>query len=452
MNQQFEVGQNLNLTIKKIGINGEGIGYYNRMAIFVHHALPEENVDIEITEVFPNRLVAKVIETKKVSPHRVTPFCPIYESCGGCQLQHFAPSEVAKSKRGMIIEAIHRYTRRNIPLSIIKDTITGDQEQGYRNKAGLPVRFDGKKNHVGMYEANSRNFIEMDACPIQHPVVNEVIDEVLLLLDKYRVNGLDDKNRKGDVSSLVVRTSQIDEVQVTFVMLKDNSKLKAVVKDLVAQDKRVVSAFKVIENKRQSVGFFNPSLTKLYGKDTINERLSSFNFELKPEAFFQLNPSQANKFYMEMKRLAQLRKNDVVIDAFAGSAPISHYIAGECKQVYAIEIDKEACDSARISLAKNNINNVTILQSDFKRALSGLQKKKIDVMFFDPPRVGLGKNTIDLILQARPRKIIYGSCNPSTLAKDLNLLMKDYKLIEVVPLDMFPQTSLVESVSLLELK
>ena len=210
--------------------------------------------------------------------------------------------------------------------------------------------------------------------------------------------------------------------------------------------------FKVIDKKKDQLGFFNSSLKKLAGKDTIIETLNTFEFELKPEAFFQLNHGQAHKFYQEMVRLAELKRHDVVIDAFAGTAPVSHYVANACRQVYAIEIDKQACESAKISLEKNHIKNVTVLQSDFKRALSGLKMKKIDVMFFDPPRVGLGKETIDLILGFKPRKLIYGSCNPSTLAKDLNLLLKSYKLIEVVPLDMFPQTSLVESISLLELK
>lgn len=184
----------------------------------------------------------------------------------------------------------------------------------------------------------------------------------------------------------------------------------------------------------------------------IEESLNDYRFELKPEAFFQLNQPQAHKFYSEMVRLADLKKHDVVIDAFAGTAPVSHYIADKCRQVYAIEIDKESCDSAKASLNRNGIKNVTVLQSDFKRALNGLKMKKIDVMFFDPPRVGLGKETIELILNSKPRKLIYGSCNPSTLAKDLNLLLKTYKLVETVPLDMFPQTALVESISLLELK
>ncbi len=451
MNQSFEVGQRLNIDIKKIGINGEGIGYYNKMAIFVDHVLPEENVDVELVEVYDKRLVAKVVDIKTKSPHRVEPFCPIFRECGGCQLQHLASDEVAKTKRDIILEALKRYTHRNLPSNIVKDTISADIERDYRYKASLPVRFNGK-NHVGMFKANSRKFVQMDACPIQHPLVNEIIGEILHLMNIYKIKGYDDKYKSGDVSSLVVRVSSLDEVQVTFVMLRHHKKLGALVEEITEKDPRIKSVFRVLEKKHQNVGFFNKSLTKLYGKDMIDEELGGYQFQLKPEAFFQLNPPQANKFYQEMVRLADLKKYHVAIDAFAGTAPVSHYIADKCSKVYAIEIDKEACDSARVSLKKNGIDNVTVLNSDFKRALSGLKKKKIDVMFFDPPRTGLGKPTIDLILENLPKKIIYGSCNPSTLAKDLNLLMKSYQLVETVPLDMFPQTSLVESVSLLTLK
>lgn len=451
MNQTYEVGQKLNIDIKNIGINGEGIGYFQKMAIFVNQALPRENVDVEITEVYDNRLVAKLLDIHQESDKRIKPFCPIYESCGGCQLQHLDPQEVAQTKRNIVLDSFQRYTHRNLPQDIVLDTITAEKVKGYRHKISLPVRFTGK-NHVGMYEAGTRNFIQMDECPIHHPALNEVVLEILSLMNHYGIKGYDEKYKKGHVLTLIARISSLDEIQVTFVIQKNHSKYIELAKDLMKKDKRVVSVFKVFDRKGQKVGFFNDSLRKIKGKDTITEKLGGHSFELTPEAFFQLNPMQAHKFYTEMVELAQLKRYHIAIDAYAGSAPISHYIASKCRKVYAIEVDAKSCESARISLKKNDIENVVVLQSTFKRALSGLQKKKIDVMFFDPPRTGLGKETIDLILKVKPKRIVYGSCNPSTLAKDLNLLLKIYKLEVTKPLDMFPQTSLVESISLLTLK
>ncbi len=451
MNQVYEVGQKLNINIKNIGINGEGIGYYEKMAIFVDQVLPNENVDVEITEVYHNRIVAKKLNILKESEHRIKPFCPIYDKCGGCQLQHLESKEVARTKRNIVLDAYQRYTHRNLPKDIVENTITAKDEKGYRHKVSLPVRFTGK-NHVGMYEAGTRNFIQMDDCPIQHPALNEVVATILELMNQYGIKGFDEKYKKGHVLTLIARISTLNEIQVTLVIQKNHSKYIELAKDLMKKDKRVVSVFKVFDRKGQKVGFFNDSLRKIKGKDTITEKLGGYEFSLTPEAFFQLNPIQAHRFYTEMVKLAGLRRFHIAIDAYAGSAPISHYIAASCKKVYAIEVDQKSCESAKLSLEKNHIKNVVVLQSTFKRALSGLQKKKIDVMFFDPPRTGLGKDTIDLILKSKPKRIVYGSCNPSTLAKDLNLLLKAYKLEVTKPLDMFPQTSLVESVSLLTLK
>jgi 23S rRNA (uracil1939-C5)-methyltransferase len=235
-------------------------------------------------------------------------------------------------------------------------------------------------------------------------------------------------------------------------MLKKSNRIDDVIKDLIEVEKDIVSIFEVINPNLKKMGFFADEQRLVYGKETITEILDGKTYQLKPDAFFQLNTAQAHVFYQEMKRLAKLKKHEVAIDAYAGIAPVSHYIHEEAKQVYAVELDQAACDSAKMSLEKNNITNVTVLHSDFKRALSGLKEKKIDVMFFDPPRVGLGDDTIDLILKFLPSRLIYGSCNPSTLAKDLNVLLKYYDLIECVPIDMFPYTSLVESVSLLTLK
>jgi 23S rRNA (uracil1939-C5)-methyltransferase len=228
--------------------------------------------------------------------------------------------------------------------------------------------------------------------------------------------------------------------------------LDTLVENLVREETSLKSVFKVISKPSKKNTFFSDEPIKLYGKDTINEKLSSYTFDLKPDAFFQLNSPQAHKFYMKMKDLANLKKHEVAIDAYAGVAPVSHYIAKDAKKVYAIELNESSCESAKKSLEKNGIDNVVILQSDFKRALSGLKETQVDVMLFDPPRTGLGEDTIDLILKFKPKRLVYGSCNPSTLAKDLNVLLKDYVLVETTPLDMFPYTSLVESVSLLHKK
>jgi 23S rRNA (uracil1939-C5)-methyltransferase len=453
MNEHINIDDILTLEIKRMGINGEGIGYYKKLAIFVDHTLPGEKIDVKINEVYDNRAIGTVEHMIESSPDRRTPFCPVYESCGGCQTQHLDYEKMLEYKREILLKSFERYAGLKINLKKIKATKGANNPLNYRNKASLPVQLVNKRNRFGMYARNSNQFIPIDDCPVQHETINHILNTIVKLMDHYQMDGYDPKTRRGYVRHLVVRaTEHTGEVQVSFIMLKKSNRLDELAKDLMEKEKQIVSVFEVINPNLKKMGFFAEEQRLIYGKETIEEKLNGQSYQLKPDAFFQLNTKQADIFYQEMKRLANLKKHEVAIDAYAGIAPVSHYIYDQARQIYAVELDKAACESAKLSLEKNGITNVTVLQSDFKRALSGLKEKKIDVMFFDPPRVGLGDDTIDLILKFLPSRLIYGSCNPSTLAKDLNVLLKHYDLEECVPIDMFPYTSLVESVSLLTLK
>ena len=453
MNEHIKIDDLLNISIKRMGINGEGIGYYNKLAIFVDQALPDEELTVRVTEVFDNRAIAKIESINKENPDRRIPFCPVYEECGGCQTQHYDYKKTLEEKRHIILKAFERYAGQKIDETIVKKTIGADNPMNYRNKASLPVQRIKGKTRIGMYARNSNRFVFIKDCPVQNVLINQILTSISSLMDELQVDAFDPRTRRGYVRSLVVRVSEnLKEAQVSFIMLKKSNRIEDLVAKLVEKEKNIVSVFEVMNPDMKKPGYFTGDMRLLYGKETIEEKLNNLSFLLKPEAFFQLNTAQADKFYKEMKRLAQLKHHEIAIDAYAGIAPVAHYIYKDAKHVYAIEMDESACDSARLSLAKNNITNVSVLQSDFKRALSGLKEKKIDVMFFDPPRVGLGDETIDLVLKFMPERLVYGSCNPSTLAKDLNVLLRSYDLVETVPIDMFPYTSLVESVSLLIVK
>lgn len=453
MEQHIKENEIITCKIKRLGINGEGIAYDQKLAIFVDGALPDETVEATITQVFDNRAVAVTTNVIEASPYRIKPFCPIYETCGGCQMQHITYAEALNHKRDLIVQSFDRYIKGSVSLSKIKPTIGQDDPMHYRNKVSLPIQKIKGKNVLGMYQRNSNVFIPMDHCPIQDEDINLVLRTLIDRLNHYQIDGYDPKFRKGYIRNVVCRIAKhTKEIQLSLIMLKKSNRLEQLAKDIMQAHPTVVSVYEVMNTNMKTPGFFTDDMTLIAGKKTIEETLADFKFSLLPEAFFQLNTEQADVFYKKMKEMANLKKHEIAIDAYAGIAPVSHYIASSCKQVYAIEIDPKACESAMLSLKKNKINNVTVLRSDFKRALSGLKEKKIDVMFFDPPRTGLGEETIDLILTFKPTRLIYGSCNPSTLAKDLHTLLKTYDLIETQPIDMFPHTALVESVSLLVLK
>lgn len=453
MNEHIKKDDILDLEIRRMGINGEGIGYYKKLAIFVDQALPGEKIKVQIDDVFENRATGHIEEVMTPSKDRRTPFCPYYESCGGCQTQHADYKAVLENKRDILLKSFDRYAGLKINPDVIKPVKGAENPNNYRNKASLPVQRVKGKNVFGMYARNSNQFIEIDGCPIQNEDVNRILRRIVSLMDTFGIDAIDSKTKMGYIRHLVVRVAEnTKEAQVSFIMLKKSNRLDDMVKKLVQLEPTIESVYEVLNPDLKKVGYFTEDIRLIYGKQMIKEILNGHEYYLKPEAFFQLNTKQADVFYQEMKRLAALKRHEIAIDAYAGIAPVSHYIHDQAKHVYAIEVDQASCDSAKLSLEKNGITNVTVLQSDFKRALSGLKEKKIDVMFFDPPRVGLGEETIELILKFKPIRLIYGSCNPSTLAKDLSSLLQMYDLVETVPIDMFPYTSLVESVSLLTLK
>ncbi len=452
MQQCVSVKDIITFDVKRMGINGEGIGYFQKLAIFVEQALPGEEIEAEITEVFENRATAVVKRIVKPSKDRIVPFCPVYDACGGCQTQHFNYRSMLAQKKDILIKSFDRYLK-NYPKGIFKDTVGMKDPMNYRNKASLPLRKIQGKNRFGMYSRNSNTFVPIDDCGVQHELINDIFRTIVELMDQNQIDAYDVKSNKGYITHAVVRvTENLKEAQVSFIVPKRTPKLMIFVEELVKRHREIKSIYEVVNTDQKRQTFFTEESFMIYGKEMIEERLNDYQFLLKPEAFFQLNTSQADKFYQKMAELADLKDNEIGIDAYAGIAPVSHYIAAKAKKIYAIELDSRATASAKLSLKKNNINNVEVIQSDFAKSLRNLPEKKIDVMLFDPPRAGLGRETIDLIKKYKPARLVYGSCNPSTLAKDLNELVGMYELKQVIPFDMFPFTSLVESITLLELK
>lgn len=450
-NNNIRVNDSLTLKIKRLGINGEGIGYFKRLAVFVDGAIPGETVRTVVTEVFNNRLIAKIDKVLEKSSKRVTPFCPIYDLCGGCQTQHFLYDYNLELKRDLILKSYLKYLGKDY-APLVENTIGSQNIVGYRNKASLPVRYVNGKNRFGMYQRNSNQFIPIDDCGVQRPNITKVFKEVMNLLEDNNITVYNLKNKTGDLHALVVRETEYrKEMQVTFVLMKPVNWVKQISDLLVQKFPQIKSVFTSINSNVNNQVFFSKDNKLIYGSDTIEEVLDGKTYLLSNESFFQLNTSQAKRFYETMVQLANLDSNDIVVDAYSGLGPVSQYVSDKVKKVYAIELNKSATISLKKQLKINNIDNVVVINDKFSEGLSKI-KDKVDVMFFDPPRSGLDDITLKLVMKREPSKIIYGSCNPSTLAKNLKELLKKYKLIKTVPLDMFPQTSLVESVTLLELR
>ena len=439
------------VTIKRIGINGEGIGYYKRQAVFIPGALVDEEVVAKCTKVAKGYSEAELIRVKKKSPNRVKPSCPLYGKCGGCQLQHMSYDEQLIVKRSMLMQAIERYADMKIPVleKITKDTLGMENPYHYRNKASMPVAQDNDGLFVGLFEINSRRLVPVDGCPIQYEGVNTVLNEAVDLLDDFRVYPYNYSSKKGTIRHLVVRQSlSTKEVQITFVMANDSfPKMDALAREIMQRCPDVKSVFMSI-NAGDGHEIFGPDAKLIRGKETISDTLGHLKFNLSAKSFYQLNSDQTLVLYNEVRKAAKLTGNENVIDAYCGVGTIGQFLAKDAKEVRGVDLNKDAIEDARLNAKLNNLDNITYDIGDAGAVVPKWTKSgfKADVMVVDPPRAGLDTKMLQLILQVRPKTLVYVSCNPSTLAKNLSKLRGVYKVDTIQPVDMFPQTANIEAV------
>ncbi|MFA5719532.1 MAG: 23S rRNA (uracil(1939)-C(5))-methyltransferase RlmD [Acholeplasmataceae bacterium] len=439
----------MQVEIKRLGINGEGIGYIDRKAIFIANALPGEIVEYEIIEDKKTYFIGKLINIIQESQQRVSPFCPVYEECGGCQLQHLKYDQQLIEKRELIIQALKRYVGSLVKFGLVEPMIGMDQPTHYRNKASLPIQYINNKTQMGLYKPGTNHFVAFERCPIHNEDINKLYR---LILNQMAKRKIDASNRGGVIRYIIIRkTHHNKETQVSFIVTKKDSKVHTLAKYLVNKLEEVKSVYEVINTDFKSRDFFTKRMTLLAGDEVISESLNETLFKLKPDAFFQLNTKQAQKLYEKVVEVGQFSKQDVVVDAFGGVGPLAFYIAPHVFKVYSIDKEKSSIESLKQTIKSNNVENIIPLLGDVKTVLNE-QKIKGDVFIFDPPRTGLGKAFCDFLLKHKPKKLIYISCNPSTLAKDLSELLKIYEVKRIIPYDFFPQTSHVESLTLLTLK
>ena len=454
MDTQLTVGEEIFLDIKRIGINGEGIGYYKRLAIFVDGVLPKENVLVKITKLHRGYAEAELLELKIPSKDRVAPFCPHYTKCGGCSLQHVNYEATRDIKRDILMESITRYTKINPRSFEVKPTILMKNPKNYRAKVNLPAKNGIHGAVFGLYAPNSEKFIRIKGCDVQNESINEIMDEVAKAMDKFAVKAYDPKNKKGYVRYLVARASVYSkEIQVTLILTKELASIKELAEEIMKNTK-VTSVYYSINNNFDDASIFGKEIVKVCGKDTIKEKIGDYYYNLLPNSFFQLNPVQAKLLYDEVKKAAKLSFKENVLDAYCGVGSIGIYLAKWAKEVVGVESNKQAVLNAKENANTNKIKNIRFIEGNASNVLPYLVKDHFipDVMVFDPPRTGMTPDIKEAIKKCLPKRIVYVSCNPASLAKDLAELTQNYQVKYIQPIDMFPFTSHVESVTMLELK
>jgi tRNA (uracil-5-)-methyltransferase len=444
--------QTFPLTIKRLGINGEGVGYFKKQVVFVPGALPGEEVVVEATKIQPKFAEAKIKKIRIQSPFRVKPLCPVYDICGGCQLQHLRYDQQLKEKRDIVIQSLERHTKLKIDSLEIRETIGMEDPWGYRNKSSFQVGEKDGKVLAGLYGLNSHKLIDIDHCAVQHAHTTEATVKVKQILEDLHIPIYNEKTKKGIVRTIVTRVGiQTGELQVVIITLqKEIPKLDSLIEEIQKRLPNVKSIIQNINGQKTSL-IFGDETRALAGEEFIQETLGDLQFELSARTFFQLNPVQTVVLYNEVKKAAGLTGNEKVLDAYCGVGTIGLWLAEQAAEVRGMDVIPESIEDAKKNAKRHGFTNTKYVPGKAEEVLPKWVKKgwKPDVIVVDPPRTGLDDQLLQTILQVEPKKLIYVSCNPSTLAKNIQTLSKKYDVKYIQPVDMFPQTSHVECCSLL---
>ena len=389
---------------------GRGITYIDNKICFVNNALIDEEVEVNITNEKSKYLEGDVKELIKKSNNRIKAKCPYYNVCGGCNTMHMKYLSELEFKKNKVENILSRYAKVN---NVVKEIIKTD-EFNYRNKVTLKV----KDGHLGYFKDKSYNLVNINKCLLCNNKINEVIDTL---------NNLDLKG----INEIVIRCNYNDEI--LLYLIGNIEDYNYFIDNLSICDNIVVSNYKTVKT--------------LKGNNYLIDKIGNLSFRVTYNSFFQVNRNGVLKLYDKVKEYASLTGEENVLDLYCGTGTIGMYLANNAKKVYGVEINKNAIDDAIYNKKLNNINNIDFICLD--ASLIKEKYKDIDLVVVDPPRSGLEKKSINNILEINPKKIIYVSCEPLTLARDLKIFKEKYEIKEVTLVDMFPNTYHVECVCLL---
>ena len=436
------------------GFEGEGIAKIDGFTIFIPGAIKGEKVRILIVKVLSSHAFGKLLEILEASKYRQEADCSTYKRCGGCNLRHIKYEETLKMKQNAVQSLVNKTLKNKLQ---VQETIGMDNPYHYRNKAQYPVGIDKKGEPViGVFANRTHEVIPIENCLIQNPKSEEIAKFILNFIKKEHISIYNEETRKGLFRHIVIKVGiKTGEIMCILVINgKTIPKEEIIIKNLVENFPLIKTIVKNINTKNTNVILGQENIN-IYGNGHIEDILGEYKFKISPLSFYQVNPIQAEKLYELGVKMAEISKEDTVFDLYCGIGTISIFMAKYAKKVYGVEIVEDAIKDAKENAKLNNVTNTEFFAGDAKIVLDELinQKKVIpDIVMFDPPRKGLAKNSINDILSIKPKKIVYISCNPATLVRDLAEFESLYEVKSIVPVDMFPFTSHVECVSLLCLK
>lgn len=496
------VAKNDTCVIEIIGMNheGEGVGRVEGYTLFVSGALPGEQVEVKVLKTKKQYGYAKLLNVLQASPERVTPPCDIYEQCGGCQLQHLSYQGQLDWKRQHVIDALERIGKLSVAKDLDTDLDTGkgadtgftleaitsleaslgdgvsEEIKGikvlptlgmaepwrYRNKAQVPIgvapdrstqsSHSSQENSLigGFYAKGSHRIIDMETCLIQHEQNDDVIAHIKEIGRNLGIAPYNEETGQGLLRHVVVRIGRTTgEIMVVLVTNGDRiPKVEEWIQAITSQIPQVTSICQNVNTRRTNV-IFGDVTRVLWGREVIYDYIGNVKFAISARSFYQVNPEQTEVLYQKTVEYAGLTGNETVIDAYCGIGTISLFLAQHAKKVYGVEIVPEAIEDARVNAELNGMSHVQFEVGASEDVIPRWKEQGVeaDVIVVDPPRKGCDAKLLETILEMKPERVVYVSCNPATLARDLRVLEDGgYKVVEAQPVDMFPHTTHVECV------
>lgn len=433
--------------------DGAGVAKIDGYPLFIHGALPGEDVHVHVLKTLKSYGFAKLLQIENASPFRVEAPCPVFDTCGGCQIQHLSYEGQMTFKRKLVRDAITRIGKLpDVPVHAVKGM---ENPWRYRNKSQIPFGMEEGRVVAGFYEPRSHKIADTDICIIQTPEADSIMTGIKHKLAEMGIEPYEEETHRGQLRHVVVRKARATgEIMVVLVTKKKKfpqaERAIELIRKLVPE---TVSIVQNINTEKTNVIFGDETIT-LWGNNVIEDRIGDVRFEISARSFYQINPEQTEVLYGQALEYANLTGNETVIDAYCGIGTISLFLAQKAKFVMGVEIVPPAIEDAKRNAELNGLGNTLFEAGPAEQVIPRWYKegKRADVLVVDPPRKGCDEQLLHTILKQRPERVVYVSCNPATLARDLRILEDGgYRTQEVQPVDMFPQSTHCEAVAWLQL-
>lgn len=446
-----EKNDQIEVTFSDLTQDGSGVAKVDGYTLFVPGGLPGEQAMVQVLKTKKGYGYGRIIELTQAGEERTTPPCPIYDQCGGCAIQHIGAKGQLDYKREIVKNALERIG--GLSGVQVDETLGMNDPWHYRNKIQVPVAQQDGHFAFGFYKKRSHDIVNMDHCIITEPIIDEVVQTARRIAEEKGITPYDEAKNRGVLRHVMARSGKkTGEVMVVFITRTEELPFrKVLIKALTEVYPQIKSIVQNVNPKRTNAIMGEKTKT-LWGRDVIYDQIGDVTFAISARSFFQVNPIQTEVLYGKALEYAGLTGEETVIDAYCGIGTISLFLAKKAKKVYGVEIVPEAIDDARQNAELNKITNAHFEAGKAEEVIPKWQEQGIqpDVIVVDPPRKGCDAALIDTMLAMRPKRIVYVSCNPATLARDLKLLVAGgFDIKRVQPVDMFPQTMHVECVVLM---